>query len=378
MKFNYFFNSLYLLTNKTQMKMKKTQSLKLMLLGLMALVSGSAFAAVGDIFVSGDNAGGQLYYQQITAKGVKLIGVQTVGQGGNIIVPTKALNTWMNKNNDLDVIEIADNWSLATEVAIQKVDANGNVLEKYPQGKSKALTDYEGTIKLTIDAKELKTINTPALQLLNGKISKFVVSPDAGLTAIPDYAFFRAKAIDPIENQAVRDAITALERQKALVDLKIDGKNQGAKLTDGSAVYYLTELDLTTPKDGVFTPVVKSQKPDANGVYDLINAETGEPTGVKAIDWPNSTNLADPESHKVVAAPYWNEIKGLQDQYDAAATNAEFYLDQLTAMEAETGDDSWAGKKAAYEEKRQLMMSLFGYMISWRPILTLRRISIII
>ena len=345
------------------MKMKKTQSLKLMLLGLMALVSGSAFAAVGDIFVSGDNAGGQLYYQQITAKGVKLIGVQTVGTGGNIIVPTKALNTWMNKANDLDVIEIADNWSLATEVAIQKVDANGNVLEKYPQGKSKALTDYEGLITLTIEAEQLKTISTEALQPLNGKIKKFVVAgPDAtatpekkgaGLTAIPDYAFFRATAIDPIENQAVRDAITALERQKALVDFKIDGKERlNAKLTDGSVVYYLTELDKHDAKDGVYTPVVKSLKADANGVYDLINAETGESTGIKAIDWPNSIDLADPESHKVVATPYYPEIKGLQDQYDAAKANAEHYLDLLTAMEAQTGEDSWAGKKAAYEEKK--------------------------
>lgn len=325
----YFFNSLYLLTNKTQMKMKKTQSLKLMLLGLFALVSGSAFAAVGDIFVSGDNAGGQLYYEQIAAKGAKLIGVQTVGQGGNIIIPTKAINTWMNKGNDLDVIEVADDWSVATQIVLQKVDANGNVIEEIPMGKSKALTDYDGTIKLQIDAENLLTISTKALQPLNGKISKFVVSADAGLTAIPDYAFFNGVETTPLENEGVANAIKALEKQKALIDLRIDGKDEGTtELTDGTVLYYLTELNSTTPKQPI-TLVIKGSAPDADGYFDLISPETGE-TLAKARDGQNG--LMVDGNNFTLAAPNLGEVKGLQDQYDAAQANITSINSQIGAL----------------------------------------------
>ena len=311
------------------MKMKKTQSLKLMLLGLFALVSGSAFAAVGDIFVSGDNAGGQLYYEQIAAKGAKLIGVQTVGQGGNIIIPTKAINTWMNKGNDLDVIEVADDWSVATQIVLQKVDANGNVIEEIPMGKSKALTDYDGTIKLQIEAENLLTISTKALQSLNGKISKFVVSADAGLTAIPDYAFFNGVETTPLENEGVANAIKALEKQKALIDLRIDGKDEGtAKLTDGTVLYYLTNVGLTTPKEP-FTLVIKGSAPDADGYFDLISPETGE-TLAKALEGDNGFLVNG--NRYCVASPYLGEAKGLQDQYDAAQANITSINSQIGTL----------------------------------------------
>ena len=88
MKFNYFFNSLYLLTNKTQMKMKKTQSLKLMLLGLMASVSTSAWAAVGDVFTYGpsDGSAAVLFYEQTSETDAKVVGVSTINPANGMVV----------------------------------------------------------------------------------------------------------------------------------------------------------------------------------------------------------------------------------------------------------------------------------------------------
>jgi hypothetical protein len=342
------------------MKMKKTQSLKLMLLGLFALVSGSAWAAVGDVFV--DQGG--LIYQELDNGKAKLIAIGSIGSSKVITIPTDVYNQLDQSINDapkeLKVTQVADDWyAPGKEIWIVQ---NGTPLYK---ATLKSALDYEG-LTLKIDAEELLTISTKAIQPLNRNIAKFVVTADAGLTAIPDYAFFRADVIPSIPDEEVAKTIAALQRQKALLDLKIDGKDAvNTKLTDGTTLYYLTVLDQTAVLDPL-TLVIKSE-PDANGFYDLIDVTTGQPTGVKAMDWPGTANLADPESHKVVAAPYWSEIKGLQDEYDDLQTTINGLNGQIGTLAGSNEYNTALNVLRTAQEnadKAQAMLNLYNTVSS--------------
>jgi len=201
------------------MKMKKTQSLKLMLLGLMSLVSTSALAAVGDIFEWGanDGAGGVLYYEEITG-GAKVIGVKTVGENGLIVIPTECKNNWYSPYAALNVIALDDNWFAKTQIVLKKMAADGTVLVERPMGQSASLNDYDGLLTLQIDAAKLTKIGTDALQPLNKKIKKFVVSATAGLTAIPEYAFINGTKTTPTDDEAIADKQAEIAELLALIN----------------------------------------------------------------------------------------------------------------------------------------------------------------
>ncbi len=204
MKFNYFFNSLYLLTNKTQMKMKKTQSLKLMLLGLMASVSTSALAAVGDVFDYGSGAGSYLFYEELADGNAKVIGIKSIGTAGTIIIPTTCENSWTG-GTSLNVVAVDDDWAGKTKVVLTHYDVNGNVIGTPVEKETFDLNDLANPITLQIDAAGLTTIGTDALFTLNPWIKKFVVSAGAGLANIPDYAFINGKKTIDTDAEAIGD-----------------------------------------------------------------------------------------------------------------------------------------------------------------------------
>ena len=240
------------------MKMKKTQSLKLMLLGLMASVSTSALAAVGDVFQYGpsDGSAATLFYEQISETTAKVIGVQTINPAnGMVIIPDKCLNT-MDGYKSLDVTEIDDNWAGKTVVVIKHQNLDGSWTE-YPAQPAFDFENYDGTITLDIQATKLYYVNTDALQSLTPWIEKFIVSPNAGLKAIPKYAFLNAKrttSVDPAVAAAQQEIIDGLTKA-------IEAKNNEINGYDTNGV-----------KDGKTTEAVGKKEYEGKQVY-LVKAD---------------------------------------------------------------------------------------------------------
>jgi hypothetical protein len=206
----YFFNSLYLLTNKTQMKMKKTQSLKLMLLGLMASVSTSALAAVGDIFYDTNT---KLFFEELAEDKAMVIGVTSTD--GKITIPDYCLNTWDN-NKKLYITEVSNDWFGKTTVETRHFDGEGNLVKSDVQAFD--LSSYNGLIELTVDATQLKKINAAALIPLNNKIVKFVVTSQAGLEEIDDFSFANPTDVESLNPTAIENWVK--NQRKAINDAK--------------------------------------------------------------------------------------------------------------------------------------------------------------
>ncbi len=193
------------------MKMKKTQSLKLMLLGLLALGSTSASAKVGDIF-----ADGKLICKEV-AGGAQVLGYASVmNNGKTVVIPDKVYNDF-DEDKELSIIDISDTWYKGGFIAYV-VD---NVIQA--QGATTpTLTDYNFILK--IEAKSLENIRTDAIQPLNGNITQFIVTQDAGLKGIPAFAFANVptKEIDNTGSQEYIDAKEKYEALKALVDGSVE------------------------------------------------------------------------------------------------------------------------------------------------------------
>ena len=183
MKFNYFFNSLYLLTNKTQMKMKKTQSLKLMLLGLMASVSTSALAHVGDIFTDKN-----LVCKELAGEKAMVLGYANAPTNGMTVTIPDQVTNGSDGNKTLFVSSLADDWFQGGYIAWVR----DNVILDMGTNRP-ALTGY--TFALKIEASELKSLKTQQIQPLNGNITQFIVTQNAGLKGIPAYAFANVPTI---------------------------------------------------------------------------------------------------------------------------------------------------------------------------------------
>lgn len=250
----YFFNSLYLLTNKTQMKMKKTQSLKLMLLGLMASAGMNAWAAVGDVFSDNTSC---LFFEELDGGKARVVGVTNV-VNGIVTIPDKTSNPFDNSNNPLSVTEVSNDWYGKSEIELRHYDGDGNLV-KETTTQVKDLRQWPTPFKLIVDATQLKKINALALIPLNGKINGFEVTAQAGLEEIDDFSFANPGDVATLNDKAVQDYADAMlkakedaakakeeleyeiDDQPAIVNGKYNGKEEWADF-DGQDVYVLKKF----------------------------------------------------------------------------------------------------------------------------------------
>ena len=227
MKFNYFFNSLYLLTNKTQMKMKKTQSLKLMLLGLFAAVSTGAWAQF--------TAEKGVVYDISGAK-AKVVGVlANLPDGefgdGRYLAGTKSIQIEdVIAGKKVDALD--KDWKNAGSFATtpqqgqagtnqDPADPNLNDGSQWvvtpgtngtaPTGQS-VYTTVDATqisaVELVFRASEITEISYDDIKGLH--VAGFILGGTSGITVIPDDLFAPVRFVNQIPNQAKADEITRL------------------------------------------------------------------------------------------------------------------------------------------------------------------------
>jgi hypothetical protein len=205
MKFNYFFNSLYLLTNKTQMKMKKTQSLKLMLLGLLACfgsasawaqftaekgvvydVSGDKAVVVGVLSTLPDGEFGNGRYLD----GTKSIQIANVINGKNVNgfaadwknpeVKAKAnTTTGTLPANVTSTVTNAD----GTQTVTIKNDGGETTTTVFPTIDATGLT----AVELVLRASEITEISRSDMEGLT--VAGFILGGTSGITVIPENLF---------------------------------------------------------------------------------------------------------------------------------------------------------------------------------------------
>ena len=322
------------------MKMKKTQSLKLMLLGLFASVSTSALAAVGDVFQyapSNDGSSATLFFEQTSETTAKVIGVQTINAAnGMVIIPDKCLNT-MDGYKSLDVTEIDDNWAGKTVVVIKHQNLDGSWTE-YPAQPAFDFENYDGTITLDIQATKLYYVGTDALQSLTPWIEKFIVSPNAGLKAIPRFAFLNAErtvSVDPDDaadqQEYIDGLIKAIEAKnneingydtngvkdgkttEAVGKKEYEGKqvylvkadNQGKNYTDQQSFYAIVGDKATDAQGNVLTDK------DGKELYKLIQIiSSGGYREIGNVAWVKVTTPDDPATEKdEEVTELWNAIE---------------------------------------------------------------------
>ena len=126
------------------MKMKKTQSLKLMLVGLLCSMGVSAFAANGDVFTSKN-----LVLLQSGENNAKVIGVASYSDGGWVIIPDEVQNDFAN-GKTLKVNGLADDWYAGGEIVLKKEGVLGNEPTEY-----KGTTSPKSVVRLWRTAKEI-------------------------------------------------------------------------------------------------------------------------------------------------------------------------------------------------------------------------------
>ena len=144
------------------MKMKKTQSLKLMLLGLFALVSGSASAKVGEVF-----SDGMFIYQELEGNGAKIIAIND--ENGLVVIPDKCHNNFdivagTTQGKELSVVALDDEWYAQVKVQLIKVVNGVETNYGSPMATLDLTSDAAPAFELDILATQLKTISTEAIR----------------------------------------------------------------------------------------------------------------------------------------------------------------------------------------------------------------------
>ena len=378
MKFNYFFNSLYLLTNKTQMKMKKTQSLKLMLLGLMALVSGSAWAqyTAVDKVVYGLNA---------TQDGAVVLGVLSSlpdGEfGGDKAIQIADAVTI--KGTEYKVVDFDANWKKAGKFTCDPVQGTAGSTTNpadpgLTDGSEWVVTPGQGatapsaasvyttvdatqvapTVELVLRASKLTEITRDDIDGL--PIAAFIIGKDSGIEEIPENLFAATQMVreenpENAANKAAWDAAQAViegYNEYFITDGVYDGKvvyvskkrvglQANGKVNTGADMYFvlgtvqekrnlefckeafLLTYDGTEGKEKV-TVADKSYYPNWVKVSgdDLLIYVNGE--------WKVAATKFDGND-------YAKAITGLQDIYDTAvqdeAAKKTAYEDAVAAWE---------------------------------------------
>ncbi len=200
------------------MKMKKTQSLKLMLLGLMALGSTSVQAKVGDVFPSKGLV-------CVEKEGNTAVVVGVSNENKTIIIPSQVVNPFEGgqEGKTLTVNELHKNWYVK-----QLWTYSGAVYQTVTTPDVRTF----GPITLQIEASALKSIDALALNQVTN-IENFYVMAGAGLEKIEAYSFHANQTLDdPVQiaanETAKANAIAAAQDalSKTAPAVK-DGKFQG-------------------------------------------------------------------------------------------------------------------------------------------------------
>ena len=181
------------------MKMKKTQSLKLMLVGLLCSMGMSAWAANGDIFTDK-----KLVLQEVNGK-AQVIAVAS--HNGTIVIPDEVQNSFDN-DKTLKVSRIQQGWWQGGTLVLKREGGQEFA------GSTPAVNLLNGGgFILKIEATQLYDITMQEIVPVNGKITQFIVDAAAGLNMLPEHAFQKNKTIvdeaATAANQAAHDAAVA-------------------------------------------------------------------------------------------------------------------------------------------------------------------------
>ena len=181
------------------MKMKKTQSLKLMLVGLLCSMGMSAWAANGDIFTDK-----KLVLQEVNGK-AQVIAVAS--HNGTIVIPDEVKNDFDN-DKTLKVSRIQQGWWQGGTLVLKR-DGGQEIA-----GSTAAVNLLNGGgFILKIEATQLYDITMQEIVPVNSKITQFIVDAAAGLNMLPEHAFQKNKTIvdeaATAANQAAHDAAVA-------------------------------------------------------------------------------------------------------------------------------------------------------------------------
>ena len=184
------------------MKMKKTQSLKLMLVGLLCSMGMSAWAADGDIFTDK-----KLVLQE---KGGFAQVIAVASHDGTIVIPDEVKNDFDN-DKVLKINKLAEGWWAGGQLVLKRDGGQ----EIAGSTVAKNLLDG-GLFTLKLEATKLTSIAMKEIIPVNSKISSFIVDPAAGLNMLPEHAFQKNKTIideaKTAANQAAHDlAVTNAE-----------------------------------------------------------------------------------------------------------------------------------------------------------------------
>jgi hypothetical protein len=211
------------------MKMKKTQSLKLMLLGLLTSVSMGAFAGNGDVFTSKN-----LVLLQDGASNAKVIGVASFSDGGWVIIPDEVQNDFEN-GKTLKVNGLADDWYAGGEIVLKKdpLPTSPDVPGKEYAGTAvvQNLSKAGNWFKLKIEATQLTNISKDQIWPVSNQIKEFVVASGAGLNKIVEHAF-EAKTYEK-DDEATEAKAEALRKLIEAEQKKIDDADDLLKGTNG-------------------------------------------------------------------------------------------------------------------------------------------------
>ena len=192
------------------MKMKKTQSLKLMLVGLLCSMGMSAWAADGDIFTDK-----KLVLQE---KGGFAEVIAVASHNGTIVIPDEVQNSFDN-DKTLKVKRLQQGWWAGGQLVLKRDGGQ----EIAGSTVAKNLLDG-GMFTLKLEATKLTDIAMQEIIPVNSKIQQFIVDPAAGLNMLPEHAFQKNKwVIDQAKTQANK---TAWDTAVAKAEDALKGKDE--------------------------------------------------------------------------------------------------------------------------------------------------------
>ena len=224
------------------MKMKKTQSLKLMLVGLLCSMGMSSWAAVGDIFTSD-----MLVLKQTSDTECMVIAVADYGDAPDytIVIPDKVKNSF-DKDKELYVSALDDNWFCGGNIALIRHTPEGEDQVAGSAVAENLLDKNAPSFALKLEATRLTKLNTYQIAMVNSKIKKFIVTATSGLTEIPDHAFHKnTYVVDETATQKAKDEkqkdIDAAQDHLDGLDVAVikDGKYNGKQVYTKKNKYYV-------------------------------------------------------------------------------------------------------------------------------------------
>ena len=359
--------------------MKKTDNMKLVLVGLTSLLSTGAMAKVGDVFPSKGLV-------CIEKEGNTAVVVGVSNTSTLIIIPSEVINPFEGgrEGKKLSVNEIHPKW-----YGEQTWEYSGPVQESVTTPDVRTF----GPVTLQVEAAGLTYIDPLALNQVTN-IENFYVTATAGLTKIGDYSFHANQTVTDVAQVARNEAAKAkaiAEAEAALAgtdaDAVKDGKFQGKQVYQLVGSETLVILgDATDKKDLWDVTLCKVLRINADGTTEelegqllrahssgdfLMNDSEDKSITHRAEKFTGNfgtvhtnglaDNLADAEAALAAAK---------QDEKDAAKakTIADYYALNPDAQPGLTPEILLKGQQA---ERLKAAIAAFGKNKSWKSLQTL-------